>query len=48
MTQGHISLLDGFLLCRSVKLSSVLTLFFGPNQPGQTWAKEQAWAKTSA
>ena len=40
MTQGHRSLLDGFLLCGSVNLSSVLTLFFGPNLPGQTWAKE--------
>ena len=40
MTQGHRSLLDGFLLCGSVNLSSLLTLFSGPNLPGQTWAKE--------
>ena len=41
MTQGYRSLLDGFLLiCGSVNLSSVLTFFFGPNLPGQTWAKE--------
>ena len=40
MSQGHISLLDGFLLCVSVNLSSVLRLFFGPNLPGQTGAKE--------
>ena len=40
MTQGHRSLLDGFLLCGSVNLSSVLTLFFGSNLPGQTWAQE--------
>ena len=40
MTQGHRSHLDGFLLCESVNLSSVLTLFFGPNLPGQTWAKK--------
>ena len=31
-------ILDGFLLCGSVNLSPVLTLFFGPNLPGQTWA----------
>ena len=35
MTQGHRSLLDGFLLCGSVNLSSVLTLFLWP-QP--TWS----------
>ena len=40
VTQGHRSLLNGFLLCGSVNLSSVLTLFFGPNLPGQTWTKE--------
>ena len=40
ITQGHRTVLDIFLLCGAVNLSSVLTLFFGPNLPDQTWAKE--------